>query len=123
MTTYSVILNLIQDLIIICYNNKKHKRKKMKQSYIYIISNKTNSVLYIGVTSDLVKRIYQHREKTIEGFSLQYNLNKLVYYEVYDEIEEAIKREKQLKNWKRQWKEELILKMNPDFEDLYNSIL
>ncbi|MDY0117509.1 MAG: GIY-YIG nuclease family protein [Sulfurimonadaceae bacterium] len=95
----------------------------MLQSYVYIISNKSNDVLYIGVTSDLVKRIYEHKEKLIEGFSTKYNLNKLVYFEVFDDIKEAIKREKQLKNWQRKWKEELIIKMNPEFDDLYNSII
>ena len=92
-------------------------------SYIYIMTNKPNGTLYIGVTSDIVKRIYQHKNKLADSFTKRYNLNKLVYYEVYDEIDEAIKREKQLKFWKRDWKIELIEKMNNDWNDLYDEIL
>ncbi len=87
------------------------------------MTNKPNGTLYIGITSDIVKRIYEHKNKLIDGFTKKYNLNKLVYYEVYDEINEAIKREKQLKSWKRDWKIELIEKMNNDWNDLYDEIL
>ncbi len=88
-------------------------------SYVYILTNVTNRVLYVGVTSDLVKRIYQHKEKLIPGFSAKYNLNKLVYLEVFEDINEVIKREKQLKNWHREWKMNLIKTKNPAFKDLY----
>lgn len=91
-----------------------------KQSWIYIITNKNNSVLYIGVTSNLNKRIYQHRNKLIKGFSSKYNLKKLIYYELYGDINIAISREKQLKGWNRSWKFELIKKVNPDFKDLFD---
>ena len=84
-----------------------------KQSFIYIISNKCNTTLYIGVTSDLIKRIYQHKNKQAEGFSAKYNLNKLVYYEVYEDINVAIEREKQLKRWARPKKERLISSTKP----------
>jgi len=95
----------------------------MKKGFVYMMSNKQDGVLYIGVTSDIVKRVYEHKNDFVDGFTKQYNLKNLVYYEVYDEIEEAIKREKQLKNWHRDWKIELINKQNPHWEDLYESIL
>jgi putative endonuclease len=94
-----------------------------KTGYTYIITNKKNGTLYIGVTSNLVKRIYEHKQKVVSGFSKQYNLDKLVYYEIHDTIELAIQREKQLKNWHRQWKIELIEKNNPNWNDLYESIV
>ena len=92
-------------------------------SYTYILSNKKQGTLYIGVTSDLIKRIHEHKNKVVPGFSEQYNLDKLVYYEIHDNIEAAISREKQLKNWHRQWKIELIEENNSDWNDLYESIL
>ena len=95
----------------------------MKQPAIYIISNLHNTVLYIGVTSNLVQRIYQHKEKLVEGFSKQYNLSKLVYFELYDDMEVAILREKELKRWQRKWKEELIDKMNPSWKDIYPEVI
>ncbi|SNR60634.1 GIY-YIG nuclease family protein [Desulfurobacterium atlanticum] len=94
-----------------------------KQGFVYIVTNKNNKVLYIGVTSDLVRRIYQHRNKLIDGFTSKYNCTKLVYYEVFDSIEEAIKREKYLKGKKRQFKVDLINRFNPEWKDLYESIL
>lgn len=98
-------------------------RNRMKKGFVYMMSNKQDGVLYIGVTSDIVKRVYEHKNSLVDGFTKQYNLKNLVYYEVYDEIEEAIKREKQLKNWHRKWKVELVNKQNPKWEDLYESIL
>jgi len=92
-------------------------------SYIYILSNKKEGTLYIDVTSDLIKRIHEHKNKVVPGFSKQYNLDKLVHYEVHNNIELAISREKQLKNWHRQWKIELIEENNSDWKDLYESIL
>ena len=92
-------------------------------SYTYILSNKKQGTLYIGVTSDLIKRIHEHKNKVVPGFSKQYNLDKLVYYEIHDNIEAAISREKQLKNWHRQWKIELIEENNSNWNDLYESIL
>lgn len=94
-----------------------------KTGYIYIPTNKKDGTLYIGVTSDLVKRVHEHKTKVVSGFSKQYNLDKLIYYEILDSIEEAIKREKQLKNWHRQWKVELIENKNPEWNDLYESIV
>ncbi|MBI4100769.1 GIY-YIG nuclease family protein [Candidatus Microgenomates bacterium] len=92
-------------------------------SYVYILTNITNRVLYVGVTNDLVKRIYQHKNKLIKGFSAKYHLNKLVYYEIFNDICEAIKREKQIKAGSRDKKLRLIEKTNPEFEDLYPQII
>ena len=94
-----------------------------KTGYVYILSNKKEGTLYIGVTSDLIKRVYEHKNKVVPGFSKLYNLDKLVYYEILDNIEEAIKREKQLKNWHREWKINLIKETNIEWNDLYQSIL
>jgi len=95
----------------------------MKQGYVYIMTNKPKGTLYIGVTSDIVKRIYEHKNDLIDGFTRKYDLKNLVYYEIFDEIEEAIKREKQLKEWQRNWKIELIEKQNLQWKDLYETIL
>lgn len=94
----------------------------MKQYYIYILTNQTNRTLYIGITSNLQKRIWEHKNKVTQGFSSKYNLNKLIYFELFDNPEAAIKREKRLKFWLRKWKEELITKANPKWNDLYEDI-
>lgn len=96
---------------------------KNKHSYVYILTNVTNRVLYVGVTSNLVKRIYEHKQKLVKGFTYKYNLDKLVYYEVFEDINEAIEREKQIKGGSRGKKLKLIEKTNPLFEDLYKSII
>jgi putative endonuclease len=95
----------------------------MKQSYVYILTNQYNTVTYIGVTNNLIKRVYQHKNKQVEGFSKKYNLSKLVYFKSFEDIIEAIKREKQLKKWKRQYKIDLIEKLNPEWKDLYGQIV
>jgi len=92
--------------------------KEDKQYYVYILTNKSNNVLYIGVTNDLIRRIFEHKSKVVEGFTKKYNLRKLVYYETTNNIESAINREKQLKNWHRDWKMNLIDHFNPDWKDL-----
>ena len=89
-----------------------------KQYYIYILSNYSNSTIYIGVTNNLVKRLYQHQNKLIDGFTSKYNINKLVYYEIYQNIDYAINREKQLKGWSRAKKNALIETLNPTWKDL-----
>ena len=89
-----------------------------KQYYVYIITNKTNNVLYIGVTNNLVRRIFEHKNKLVEGFAMKYNLYKLVYYEITNDINSALEREKQLKNWHREWKINLINSFNPSWKDL-----
>ena len=93
-----------------------------RQSYIYILFNKKYGTLYVGVTSDLQKRIYEHKAKAVEGFTKKYDVDKLGYYEVFDDITEAIKREKKLKKYYRRQKIALIEKMNPNWQDLYNSL-
>jgi putative endonuclease len=93
-----------------------------KQGYIYILGNQ-KPVLYIGVTSNLIRRIQRHRSGFGSIFSSKYKTYKLLYYEIFEEMLEAIKREKQLKNWHRDWKINLIKSKNPKFEDLYRQIL
>jgi len=94
-----------------------------KSFYVYILSNKSNQVVYTGVTSNLVQRVWQHKNKTADGFTSKYNVNKLVYFEVHDNAEAAIKREKNIKDWKRSWKDELIKKENPDWQDLCETLI
>ena len=91
--------------------------------YVYLLTNKQHTVLYVGVTENVVKRVWQHKEKFVEGFTKRYNISKLVYYEEYSTLLEAIAREKQIKNWKREWKIDLIKTMNPEFRDLYYKLL
>ena len=91
--------------------------------YIYIMSNKPNGVLYVGVTNDLIRRVYEHRNHLVKGFTARYNLEMLVWFEQTDDVNSAIAREKQLKNWHRQWKIELIVQLNPNWRDLYESII
>ena len=91
----------------------------MKSYYVYILASKRNGTLYIGVTSDLVRRIDEHKNKRIAGFTSKYNVNLLVHYEEFEDIDYAIHREKRLKEWPRQWKLNLIEKNNPYWEDLY----
>jgi len=95
----------------------------MNQYYVYILSSKRNGTLYIGVTSHLVKRIWEHKNKVIEGFTSRYGVDKLVYFEEYQEIKLAIQREKRLKEWPRKWKLNLIEQSNPSWLDLYYGIV
>ncbi|MFK7794749.1 MAG: GIY-YIG nuclease family protein [Gammaproteobacteria bacterium] len=90
-----------------------------KSPCVYIVTNKKNGTLYLGVTTQLRQRIWQHKEKVADGFSKRYELDLLVYYELHDTIESSILREKQLKNWNRQWKLKLIYEFNPEWLDLY----
>ena len=94
-----------------------------RQSFVYLAANKLNTVLYAGVTNDLVRRGYEHRNDLVKGFTSKYKVHKIVYYEVFEDINEAIKREKQIKGGSRQKKLELIRKMNPEFKDLYEEII
>jgi len=95
----------------------------MNSYYVYILASKKNGTLYTGVTSDLIKRVYEHKEGITGGFTKKYNVKLLVYYEEFNEIEEAIKREKNIKYWKREWKLNTIEKDNPNWEDLYYKIV
>ncbi|MBI3399763.1 MAG: GIY-YIG nuclease family protein [Deltaproteobacteria bacterium] len=93
-----------------------------KQYYIYIMTNKNNTVLYTGVTNDLKRRVYEHKEKLVEGFTKKYNVAKLVYYEISEDVRSAIMREKQIKGGSRAKKIELIENVNQGWKDLYNSL-
>jgi len=90
--------------------------------YVYCIASRRNGTLYLGVTNDLVRRVYQHKTKALPGFTSQHGISQLVWYECYDDPTTAITREKELKKWRRAWKLELIEKMNPDWVDLYAGI-
>ncbi len=90
----------------------------MKKSHVYFMANKNNTVIYIGVTGNLLKRVYQHKTKTYKGFTSKYNCDKLVYFEEFMDINEAISREKQLKSGNRKRKEQLITTINPNWNDL-----
>ena len=94
----------------------------MGNYYVYIVGN-SRPTLYIGVTSDIVKRIYEHKQGVVDGFTKKYGLKKLLYFETFSEITIALEREKQLKHWNRVWKLELIKKQNPMFKDLYSNVL
>ena len=93
-----------------------------KQGFVYLLTNKVNTVIYTGVTSDLKKRVYEHKEKLADGFTKKYNINKLVYYEVFADIRDAILREKQIKAGSRAKKLDLIRAINPGYKDLYDEI-
>jgi putative endonuclease len=90
----------------------------MKTYFIYILASKRNGTLYVGMTNDLIRRVYEHKSGLIEGFTKKYSIDKLVYYESTTNVNEAILREKRLKKWKREWKIELIEKSNPEWRDL-----
>ncbi|OGE18714.1 hypothetical protein A3J19_03380 [Candidatus Daviesbacteria bacterium RIFCSPLOWO2_02_FULL_41_8] len=94
-----------------------------KQYYVYILTNFTDTVLYTGITNDLVRRVYEHKQKSVSGFTEKYNVSKLLYYEVFQDPRNAIKREKTIKNLLRRKKIDLIKGKNPDFKDLYQAIL
>ena len=93
-----------------------------KKAYIYFITNRNNNVLYIGVTNDLPRRMAEYKAKVNKGFTYRYNCDQLVYFEAFSSITDAIRREKQLKNWKRAWKNELVQKENPQWKDLSKDI-
>jgi putative endonuclease len=95
----------------------------MKAYYIYILTNQYNTVFYVGVTNNLIRRVYEHKNKLVKGFTSKYNLNKLVYYEVFSDVRDAIYREKQIKSWNRKKKIEMIEKFNPEWKDLYEEII
>jgi putative endonuclease len=94
-----------------------------KLYYVYILTNKRNGTLYIGVTSDLVRRVHEHKKGLIDGFTKRYGTKMLVYYEATESVTAAITREKQLKKWNRKWKLKLIEEFNPEWKDLYGEII
>ena len=95
----------------------------MKQPAVYILASKRNGTLYTGVTSDLNKRIYEHKNNLVEGFTKKYDVHRLVYFEPCEDMVSAIAREKQIKKWNRQWKLRLIEEHNPEWRDLYEGLL
>ena len=94
----------------------------VKQFYVYILASKRNETLYVGVTSNLTKRVWEHKSKLVKGFTEQYGVDKLVYYEVHSDAENAVLREKQMNKWNRSWKLRLIEERNPEWNDLFDEI-
>jgi putative endonuclease len=90
--------------------------------FVYILASRKDGAIYIGVTNDIVRRVYDHRTKAVPGFTSKYNITRLVWFEIYDDPISAISREKELKKWRRAWKVQLIEAQNPDWNDLYESI-
>jgi putative endonuclease len=95
----------------------------MQGGWVYILASAPKGILYIGVTNDLVRRIYEHREGLVPGFTRKYSVKRLVYFERYEEIQTAIQREHNIKHWPRKWKVSLILESNPEWKDLYDTIV
>ncbi len=91
--------------------------------YVYILASRRNGTLYIGVTNNLIKRVYEHKNDLVEGFTKKYGVHRLVYYEQSENVKSAIEREKRLKTWKWQWKLRLIEEMNPEWNDLYDELV
>jgi len=105
------------------FPRRRESRYKMnKQFYVYILASRRNGTLYTGMSSDLVKRVWQHKNNLVQGFTKKYKIKDLVYFEVHQTAESAITREKQIKKWNRKWKLRLIEEFNPRWEDLYDRI-
>ena len=96
---------------------------RMKGGWVYILTNRPNGILYVGVTNDLIRRVYEHRTGAVPGLTKRYDLKSLVYFEAYDEIQTAIQREHTMKHWSRTWKVRLILRENPQWRDLFPELL
>ena len=94
-----------------------------RQPAVYILASKINGTLYVGVTSDLVKRVWEHKNNFVEGFTKRYGIHNLVWYELHENMESAIQREKRLKGWRREWKVHLIERTNSQWKDLYHAII
>ena len=95
----------------------------IKAYYVYILASKRNGTLYIGITNSLIRRIYQHKNEEMEGFTSKYHVHQLVYFQRFDDVKAAIRYEKRLKRWNRKWKLDLIEKNNPDWKDLYHDLV
>ena len=95
----------------------------MKPYYVYILASKKNGTLYLGVTNDIARRIYEHKNNLVDGFTKKYSVHCLVYFEVCEDVRVAIQREKNIKKWRRRWRIELIEKNNPDWRDLYFEVI
>jgi putative endonuclease len=99
------------------------KGKETRVFYVYLLASKPHGTLYIGITSDLLKRVFEHKSKAVPGFTSRYEIDKLVWFEAHDSVESAIRREKQIKEWRRNWKISLIERENPNWIDLYPSLV
>ncbi len=117
------MLVFLDSVNIIRYKNNKEEIKTVKHPCVYMLASERNGTLYIGSTSNLVQRIYQHKNEVIEGFTKKHNVKLLVYYEQHATLDTALIRENQMKLWKRKWKMNLIEKENPQWLDLYDSLL
>ena len=107
-----------------CHSRESGNPESMMKTYfVYILASKRNGTLYIGVTNDLMRRVYEHKNNLINGFTQKYNVHQLVYYEQTSDIDSAIQREKRLKKWNRKWKLKLIEKENPNWNDLYEQLV
>ncbi len=95
----------------------------MNMYFVYILANRKEGTIYVGITSDIIRRCYEHKTKADDGFTAEYNVDRLVYFEQHSDVLEAIAREKKLKRWRRKWKIELIERGNPDWRDLYDDLL
>ena len=105
------------------YQKQENKGVRMeKQPCVYLLASQRNGTLYVGVTSNLPKRVWEHKSKFVKGFTEKYRVDKLVWYELHGTMESAIQREKNIKNWERRWKLEIIEAMNPDWKDLYEEL-
>ena len=103
--------------------NPDKKEKQMKQPAVYILASQRNGTLYIGVTSNLIRRFWEHKNNFVEGFTNKYHIHYLVYYELHSNMQSAILREKQLKKWNREWKLKLLEEKNPTWKDLWNEVI
>ena len=97
--------------------------RNMQEYYVYILASKRNGTLYVGMTDDIAKRVVRHKSRRANQFAAKYDVDKLVYYEKHRSLEEALKREKQVKKWRRQWKMRMIEKQNPAWEDLFSEVI
>ena len=105
------------------FRRKTESRKSHEYYYVYILASRRNGTLYVGVTNDLIRRVYEHKNNFVAGFTSKYSVHKLVYFEPCEDFESALQREKRIKEWKRRWKLELIEKRNPEWKDLYQEIV
>jgi putative endonuclease len=97
--------------------------KRMLQYYVYILASRPGGAIYVGVTNNLIRRVYEHKSGSIPGFTKTYGIDKLVYYEIYSSVRDALQREKYIKHWPRAWKTRLICEVNPAWRDLYDDLV
>jgi putative endonuclease len=113
---------LVIPTFFLSFPRKRESSNRVKNYYVYLLASKRNGTLYVGVTNDLVRRVWEHKSDFVKGFTKKYQVHQLVWFEATENVEAAIIREKQIKKWNRAWKLELIEKMNPEWKDLYADI-